>query len=653
MASDEYKLEVINLVIIHQALFGYSNGHHLISSSTSFNNKTLKILETLSDLTGTTISTDFDGYLTGYSLPEEKIYVISKTWFANEMPRPGCVWTHSLIIPFNTHEAQLQSINFDTLFTRPNISLPNYIEFYSNPIKLNFDGNLSIYNNINSLSKLSYDCLSLIIENSEPIIITANKCDLYNYALEEIIKCMGISFIKDISFCTGAFSLRIMGETTFTIQIVPQSISKSKLRTNFKTKIISTINDSLFDVDLIYNKDDLKEAISFLFESEIFNLNIAKIKYVLELFLNLKNNKNISVKNIIDNCYSIFEQKKFISKISYIVFNQLLENNNFDSKILIEFCTLDSEYSVWKNNISDEMISFAVSNLLQKEYGTILSVFKQLIDSNLNEIGEVTIKKIANGINNTSFIYFLNDSNYNALKTLLSFNQKFALNCDIWKLPIDIQYDIIKIISHEYESNKNDLFYGNVILLIYNTSQYDLSSRIYDSFNEFAINVFFEWIQSNKNNFNCTPWVNVCSYNSVFTVNKLNDFKLPETAFRQIISTLDPFENELLNCSIDIWLNLYNFYCQKANDISTQNAFALFLLPIILRSKEIFPTELNNFAFSSVHSILARDQMDYFKWEKLSAFLPDVPLYSMWDKCKRLRKAAKNKNVTINLKKCK
>jgi hypothetical protein len=59
------------------------------------------------------------GYLTGYPLEKSGKYVLARTWAAPEMPRPGCVWTHSLIIE-NADLARLMSAQFllDT-FTRP------------------------------------------------------------------------------------------------------------------------------------------------------------------------------------------------------------------------------------------------------------------------------------------------------------------------------------------------------------------------------------------------------------------------------------------------------------------------------------------------------------------------------------------------------
>ena len=78
-------------------LFGYDRGHGLLAASRGVS-KTLasKILpDTDWD---PRVSAQTDGYLSARPVPGEKAYVVMKTWRAPEMPRPGCVWTHVLLI---------------------------------------------------------------------------------------------------------------------------------------------------------------------------------------------------------------------------------------------------------------------------------------------------------------------------------------------------------------------------------------------------------------------------------------------------------------------------------------------------------------------------------------------------------------------------
>jgi hypothetical protein len=55
----------------------------------------------------------------GYPLPSESYFILSKTWAAPEVDRPGCVWTHSLLIDQDAL-AEFDPRSLLGLFRRPN-----------------------------------------------------------------------------------------------------------------------------------------------------------------------------------------------------------------------------------------------------------------------------------------------------------------------------------------------------------------------------------------------------------------------------------------------------------------------------------------------------------------------------------------------------
>jgi hypothetical protein len=59
------------------------------------------------------------GYLTGYPLTESGYYAFARTWPAPEMPRPGCVWTHTILIEFSDIPSLQSAIGLLGLFRRP------------------------------------------------------------------------------------------------------------------------------------------------------------------------------------------------------------------------------------------------------------------------------------------------------------------------------------------------------------------------------------------------------------------------------------------------------------------------------------------------------------------------------------------------------
>ncbi|WP_174868524.1 hypothetical protein [Pectobacterium polaris] len=80
-----------------QCLFGYDDGHRLLASSIPLGDE-LSVLTELSDLAPGTLFGESGGYWTGLPVASLGRYVLMRTWPAPEMSRPGCVWTHALLI---------------------------------------------------------------------------------------------------------------------------------------------------------------------------------------------------------------------------------------------------------------------------------------------------------------------------------------------------------------------------------------------------------------------------------------------------------------------------------------------------------------------------------------------------------------------------
>src|SRR5207249_9285845 len=82
-------------VLLHQLLHGYADGHRLIEGSFKPQGDLTRLMLRMSDLSGSSMVSGFEEYLTGYPLISNDAYALAKTWYAPEMPRPGCVWTHT------------------------------------------------------------------------------------------------------------------------------------------------------------------------------------------------------------------------------------------------------------------------------------------------------------------------------------------------------------------------------------------------------------------------------------------------------------------------------------------------------------------------------------------------------------------------------
>jgi hypothetical protein len=76
---------------------------------------------------------------------------------------------------------------------------------------------------------------------------------------------------------------------------------------------------------------------------------------------------------------------------------------------------------------------------------------------------------------------------------------------------------------------------------------------------------------------------------------------------------------------------------------------SLFYLPLILRTDLKFPLNIVAFCFENINSSLANETLSYSEWDKLDRILPRVSWIKMWDKCRRLRKAIKQKGYKLKM----
>jgi len=81
--------------VADQYLFGYDEGHRLLTGSRELDPATAVALLSATDAAMADGSTPL---LTGLALEEESKYAFCVTWSADELPRPGAVWAHALLV---------------------------------------------------------------------------------------------------------------------------------------------------------------------------------------------------------------------------------------------------------------------------------------------------------------------------------------------------------------------------------------------------------------------------------------------------------------------------------------------------------------------------------------------------------------------------
>ena len=85
--------------VIGQMLHGYRDGHRMLAGSLRLESQADgRLVQILSDSADAARISPDRPLLSGYPLPSGAFYVLAMTWPAPEIHRPGCVWTHSLLL---------------------------------------------------------------------------------------------------------------------------------------------------------------------------------------------------------------------------------------------------------------------------------------------------------------------------------------------------------------------------------------------------------------------------------------------------------------------------------------------------------------------------------------------------------------------------
>lgn len=636
------------MLYIHQALFGYSDGHHLIKSSFPLSSNSIKLLEPLSDLSGTEFQANFDGYITGCPIAEDNLYAVSKTWYAYEMDRPGCVWTHTLLlnleeIPYN--------INIDNLFSRPTNFSDEIFQQYEQPIEIKPNYTTSKYNHL-SKDENVVQYISLILkaflDSNKPVLIAAENCKYYNLAFEYLLTKFHNSFFENISFCSGSFSIRNINKKILDIQILPITLFKRKFRDSSDVSIVlenDLLKVQLHWINLIIQEYILDIDVGFNNFINFFGIKFRNKKYIKlfsQIYILALYSKDFDIKIIVNSITSIItddQLNNIVSKLLSVLldysFNEKYSVYQCQIKLLQDFSTIDN------NNISvDEAVLektlYAIFNF---QTNKLTSLFKYLISNKINSIGEQIIFSLAKMVKPAQ-LSIITGNNYLGADVLIRYNDNLLLCEDLWKQPLINQVELLSYAKLDTSST--------ILLLkvIYENSKQDISKDLFLIFGSISLKTFLMWGNNHKNKYQIDLWIKICRYDIPLTLQILISIS-DQSLIINVLNTI--LECDLNNIFIDntILLLLNKNLGNKTNNNDILDAFSQIAVISVLKDQLTYEYEFKYWVLSRVHTILEKNKMSYVVWENMSKLLPENMWYNSWDKCKRLRKAAKKLGVNL------
>jgi hypothetical protein len=648
------------IIKLDQCLHGYQNGHQLLASSANLLPVENKVLLFQSDLSGSNISDGFESYLTGYPIPESNLYAFSRTWYANEMRRPGCVWTHTVLINFSDLGKIPQLESLHSLFERP---IADHYATYET--KINFE--IEITPNISKGDGFDHLKKSLLVAlyeyPNDTILIPSKNPTQFEDVVLQIWSDQWPRLRRNFTFCTGALSLKKLNEKEFDLQIVPlQSISTIE-RQSQGSQIIKSGDQDGSDWMSILEQNSQMSIRKFLwaYGSDIEG---ARKNYIplIRIFY-LVNSPNLSLNSLSELITKYFplRDEAMFCKVDIFGPDSIISDKIKEKELVEYLVTTDkTEFLSFKDLRVDERLVelYKSKSITFSDFIQILKRSKSLQVSNdfwhNIEFDALEILKLI-------------QYDSSLIEIFLERKPEFATETAVWKLDYSLQHRILT--SLIYSGKVYDWRPYTYAIL---NSGSDILFDLKKSIGREIINLSLDWANgSNLKKTFSDDWANEVMHRNDAIFKKWlqsNSTHLAPKVFALIFLFVDIHKLKKFELSSEIWKNGYKELC--LNNHGTNIVYvASALLSLGFDNSIKHAPLLVEETFHDVYSYAANSKIDSSTWhlipqedieneeEKDHSFdffeffgistkkKKDIP---SWDYCELLIRTLSNKFIKYN-----
>ncbi len=609
-------------MIIHQILHGYDEGHRLLAGSTVLENQSAKFITALSDLGCQGGNPPTVGYVTGYPVSAMKMYAIARTWLAPEMPRPGCVWTHTLLIDFSDL-ASINDLSVLSLFRRPvypvdtsSYNLPLLLE----PLNTNSCQNVTqeqILPVMEALYKSPGESVYVYAEDSFPVTEVAMAVWLQQWP----------KLRRSFRFCTWVPYDRSQNSDKFDLQFVPMQrhniANHNRSNPGIRIDINNKPSNKLFEQwaltainnNTSYSENSLREFL-WRYGAESDEGRAAFIPLVMVWkALGSKQTDYEAVVPLLKPLKSISSLlKQIILGIAKTVVDEaLIPSNPTISFVINNLALLNGQI----DDIEMEMIAKA---LWQSSPHYIWTLFRS------NLIFEVKIATFAALLMQPKEALDGTKEDPELFGYVIKSNERLAASPLIWNASAPIPQIAAGFISRDQQSATR------VLPAMFESDNQAVANIAIDIFGKSAINMAIKNFSDDKESVRrkAAGWLFAARHAPEYLSQAMIDGDVHHTDVLELLSTFLNYHAKPLIPKVDEWACAL----RSSHVLSDNLSFSLstFLISRALCGVSPEPDVLIVHSFDSLHSCLLESEINYKAWGMLEPLLPEVSVWDRWDK---------------------
>lgn len=631
---------------LHQSIFGYSNGHRLLATSKRLSPETERLMLRLTDLSGSRLIEGFETYYCGYPLLSGSGYAFSKTWYADEMDRPGSVWTHVLILDQSTMEQLSTLYQLLPFFERPKSQ--RTFDNYGRTVSVPFDGS----GFVSPLTTLNNGFLTLALVGSlygqdQPVVLEAVNADEFSSLPFHMWSQQPPLARSRFKFCTGALDALRYGDEPFTLQIMPQRIARL-LPDSFS--IISPTMRSAETWAMTLAKDLPEEGNTPLrsFLRDYFDIESQQstfwpaaqnIQKLTKVFIELEGNREEErLPEIVRLVAQEFPTPQAGSSLKRALFGstslQYAWIHFAKSRTLR--CLANQLNAPAFDPEALDLYSQA-SSIWREDNAAAAKLFVDLLKEAVTPTSEKILEGLISGISLQDVLQTATILGLPGISTIAERSTILVTNPDFWKLQLSWEWhsEIAEGLSASGQTRA-------VLLGILAAGRNDLLLRLLRSAPSTVAPALLETIDADGkvSSIPGIPLSQVADTLVPYAEDvrrwiKKHSYHLTTRSLALITFVLRPDEPTLLSdTTVDNWKAVL----QEPQLSHAKTHLTSFILALALQNISQRGFELAEQTFQEVHSAAAEQRIGYENWSLVRPFVPELSWYINWDKCERLRR---------------
>lgn len=622
---------------IEQMLHGYDNGHRLLASSVLLkSNADMDSITTLSDWSEYVPKNGEDSsYVTAYPLTDSGYYVIAKTWYADDMKRPGCVWTHSLLIPFSELNGIDDFKRISKLFKRPEsdacwdvysraleYETPNYTEKDYEVLKVDRNMVLTALKTFMNGGENSV-CFNALRDNTfaESLMLA-------------IMNTQPQAMLCNVSWCTGTAYLRKINGKTLTCQYLSKNTDISNEVSELEEEKWQTyVVDGMMRGDV--NQGQLIRMFADDVGSSVKKYSaIVSVLYTLEDYFKTGTTNEMRYKDVLEIIAKAFPLAGEGTVIKKLCANKVFSNRYCNDQAFFYYLAtlaIDGTFDFIETKIDERWKDFIDNN--HEQY---IPLLKLICNSEQANQWGVDILRQSVDILTTEEITAIFRQDFHLFNTISIANSAF-LDKIQWEILTNKEIEgLLPLILDRRVQNgftKWETLFK--VLLEQGVNISDQLAKELFARNEKAAGILLNYVNQDSARYVSPVLVAQLKQvtNDVLAWLKCVDIITENVAYA-IVNAVNERSESVVLMGAEVWHPFLSLQFHNLHSNVYAYLFALsFNWPLNVEA-----LELMRMAFYPLHTLQARKQLGYNDWAHIAPYMESVMIWDEWDNCKKMRK---------------